>query len=176
MRYLLLTLTAIGFLCSCTPPPPCPECPEADWSEFEKNKATLESMFAGFQAKSIDPSIYADDFVDVGTSLNEADRNKAEALEQFQMLTTMLTMELNDAVYLPGIDTANFEMDGSVRYYGKWSMQMGEATEELMAYGSMDFNDEGQMTSIQHYADWTATFGALLQANPEIMAQMNAME
>ena len=133
-------------------------------------------MFAGFQAKTIDPSIYADNFVDVGTGLNEADRNKAEAMEQYKMFTTMLTMELNDAVYLPGIDTSNFEMDGSVRYYGTWSMQMGEATEELMAYGTMDFNDNGLITSLQHYADWTATFGALLQANPEILAQMNAME
>ena len=174
MRYLILTLSAFGLLCSCTAP--CPECPEADWTVYEQNKATLESMFAGFQENTVDPSIYADDFVDMGTSLNEADRNKAEAVEQYNMLTTMPTMELNDAVYLPGIDTTNFEMDGSVRYYGTWSMQMGEATQQLKAYGSMDFNDEGLMTSLQHYADWTATFNALLAENPEIMAQMSQME
>ena len=38
----------------------------------------MKAMFDGFQNKSIDPSLFADDFVDVGTGFEEADRNKAK--------------------------------------------------------------------------------------------------
>ena len=34
----------------------------------------MKAMFDGFQNKSIDPSLFADDFVDVGTGFEEADR------------------------------------------------------------------------------------------------------
>jgi len=80
--------------------------------------------------------------------------------------------ELVKAIYLPGIDTTTMAMDGSVRYYGEWEMTMGEATQSLMAYGSMEFNDAGEIRNFAHYADWTATFGALLAENPEIAARL----
>ena len=51
-------------------------------------------------------------------------------------------------------------LDGSVRYYGQWNMTMGDATQKLMAYGTMEFNDAGEIRNFAHYADWTATFGA----------------
>ncbi len=148
------------------------DCPEVDMSSYESNKATLEGMFAGFQQGTVDPAIYAADFKDLGTGMNEVDRGKEEALEQYGMLTSLLKMSLQEAVYLPGVDSVNFAVDGSVRYYGTWDMQMGEATQQLMAYGSMEFNENGEMTTLAHYADWTATFNALLAENPEIMAQM----
>jgi hypothetical protein len=88
---------------------------------------------------------------------------------------SMMSMNLKNAVYLPGVDTANFALDGSVRYYGTWEMTMGEASQDLMAYGSMDFNDEGQITNLQHYADFTATVQALMAENPEIMEMMMQM-
>ncbi|HBP44811.1 MAG TPA: hypothetical protein DD635_02845 [Flavobacteriales bacterium] len=148
------------------------ECPEVDMSTYEKNQATVERMFAGFQNGEIDPSIYASDFIEVGTGFNENDRGKEETMEQYRIFTSLLSMDLQEEVYLPGVDSVNYEVDGSVRYYGQWQMQMGEATQKLMTYGSFEFNEAGEMTTLAHYADWTATFNALLAENPEIMEQM----
>ena len=36
---------------------------------YEQNVASMKAMFDGFQNKSIDPSLFAEDFVDVGTGL-----------------------------------------------------------------------------------------------------------
>lgn len=174
MRLILFSLVGAAVLASCNAP--CPECPEADLTTYEKNQATMEAMFAGFAEGKVDPSLFAEDFKDVGTGFNESDRGKAEAMEQYGMFTSMLTMDLEEAMYLPGVDTVNYALDGSVRYYGKWNMQMGEASQRLMTYGSMNFNGAGEITELAHYADWTATFNALLAENPEIMKQMMAAE
>ena len=139
---------------------------------YEQNMASMKAMFDGFQNKSIDPSLFAEDFVDVGTGFEEVDRNKAEAMQQWKMMTRVMDAELTNAIYLPGIDTLTMAPDGSVRYYGQWKMTMGEATQSLMAYGSMEFNDAGEIRNFAHYADWTATFGALLAENPEIAARL----
>jgi len=139
---------------------------------YEQNMASMKAMFDGFQNKSIDPSLFAEDFVDVGTGFEEVDRNKTEAMQQWKMMTRVMDAELTTAIYLPGIDTLTMAPDGSVRYYGQWKMTMGEATQSLMAYGSMEFNDAGEIRNFAHYADWTATFGALLAENPEIAARL----
>lgn len=170
MKNILILSSAILLIVSCNQSPV--DCPEVDMSTYEKNQATVERMFAGFQAGEIDPSIYAADFTDVGTGFNEVDRSKEEAIEQYGMFTSLLSMDLQESVYLPGVDSVNFEVDGSVRYYGQWQMQMGEATQQLMAYGSFEFNEAGEMTNLAHYGDWTATFNALLAENPEVMEQM----
>ena len=131
----------------------------------------MKAMFDGFQNKSIDPSLFADDFVDVGAGFEEADRNKAEAMQQWKMMTRVMDAELTNAIYLPGVDTLTLALGGSVRYCGQWKMAMGEATQSLMAYGSMEFNEAGEIRDFAHYADWTALFGALLAENPEIAAK-----
>ena len=139
---------------------------------YGQNMASMKAMFDGFQNKSIDPTLFAEDFVDVGTGFEEGDRNKEEAMQQWKMMTRVMDAELVNAIYLPGIDTLSQQLDGSVRYYGQWKMTMGEAAQTLKAYGSMEFNDSGKITSFAHYADWTATFGALLAENPEIAAKL----
>ena len=150
----------------------CSSEPAQQNPSYEQNVASMKAMFDGFQNKSIDPSLFAEDFVDVGTGFEEVDRNKADAMQQWKMMTRVMDAELTNAIYLPGIDTLTLALDGSVRYYGQWKMTMGEATQSLMAYGSMEFNEAGEIRNFAHYADWTATFGALLAENPEIAARL----
>lgn len=150
----------------------CGTTPDDQNPEYNENLASMKAMFDGFQNKSIDPALFAEDFVDVGTGFEEEDRNKQEAMQQWKMMTRVMDAELVNAIYLPGIDTLSQRLDGSVRYYGQWKMTMGEAAQTLKAYGSMEFNDSGKITSFAHYADWTATFGALLAENPEIAAKL----
>ena len=40
-----------------------------------------------------------------------------------------------------------------------------------MAYGTMEFNDAGEIRNCLR--DWTATFGALLAENPDVAARMH---
>ena len=75
---------------------------------------------------------------------------------------------LKQAIYLPGIDTVSFEMDGSVRYYGTWNFAAGEKDVDLMVYGTADLHDEGLLTSLAHYADFGV---AMMQILPEEMMQ-----
>lgn len=171
MKNLLILSSAILLMASCNQP--TVECPEIDMSAYEKNKSTLETMFSNFQQGIVDSTMYASDFIDVGTGFNESDKGKDEAIENYNMMTSLLKMNLQNAIYLPGIDTTNFEVDGSVRYYGEWQMQMGEATQKLKTYGSIEFNEAGEIKNIAHYGDWTATFNALLAENPEIMETMS---
>ena len=71
-------------------------------------------------------------------------------------------------VYWPKAYTTSLEMDGSVRYYGTWNFAVGEKDVDLLVYGTADFNDEGLVTSLAHYAD----FGlAMMQILPEEMMQ-----
>ena len=134
----------------------------------------MKAMFDGFQNKSIDPSLFAEDFVDVGTGFEEVDRNKADAMQQWKMMTRVMDAELTNAIYLPGIDTLTLALDGSVRYYGQWKMTMGEATQSLMAYGSMEFNEAGEIRNFAHYADWTATFGAFSLKTPKSLPSLSS--
>ena len=150
----------------------CTTAPTEKNTSYEQNVASMKAMFDGFQNKSIDNELFADDFVDVGTGFEDIDRGKTEAMQQWKMMTSIMDAELVNALYLPGIDTTTMAVDGSVRYYGKWKMTMGEATQSLMAYGSMEFNDAGKIRNFAHYADWTATFNALLAENPEIAARL----
>ena len=164
----LFLLAVAGLFASCSQP--CPECPTPDYTTFEANKATVERLFSGFENKTPDGSILAEDFREVGTGMDEPDRNKAETLANWNQMMNMMDMELKQAIYLPGIDTTSFSLDGSVRYYGTWEMTIGEASKALMAYGSMDFNENGEITSVQHYADFTATVMSLM--GPAAMEQM----
>tara|TARA_B100001741_G_scaffold307840_1_gene303219 strand:- start:316 stop:852 length:537 start_codon:yes stop_codon:yes gene_type:complete len=164
---LFFLVFALSFLLAC-------DNPAAEQNPvFNRNMASMKAMFDGFQNKTIDPSLFADDFVDVGTGFEEENRNKEEAMQQWKMMTRVMDAELLNAVYLPGIDTTTFALDGSVRYYGQWKMTMGDASQTLKAYGSMEFNDVGEIATFAHYADWTATFRALLAENPEIAAKLN---
>ena len=170
MKNLLILSAAILLMASCNQP--TVECPEVDMAAYEKNKTTVQTMFSNFQQGIVDSTIYASEFIDVGTGFNESDKGKEEAIENYNVMMSMLKMNLQNAIFLPGIDTVNFEVDGSVRYYGEWQMQMGEASQQLKAYGTMEFNEAGEMTNLAHYADWTATFNALLAENPEMMEKM----
>ncbi len=139
---------------------------------YDANLASMKAMFDGFQSKTINPDLFADDFIEVGTGFQEEDRTKDESMQQWKMMTALMDAELVNAVYLPGIDTLTMSLDGSVRYYGQWNMTMGDATQKLMAYGTMEFNDAGEIRNFAHYADWTATFGALLAENPDVAARI----
>jgi len=141
---------------------------------FEQNSENLKSLLEAWESQDIDASMafLADDFVEVGTGFNELDRNKEEHKEQMTIMMDSMKLKptLKNAVFLPGVDSTTLEADGSVRYYGIWNFAIGDKNEDLMVYGTAEFNEEGKITSLAHYADFNMT---MMQIMPEeAMEQM----
>ena len=168
LNYLVIATLLILTSCSGT----CEDKCKSDLTEFETNKETVMKMFSGFEAKNMDESIFADSFIEIGTGVGEPDRNKEEALDNWKGMMDMMNMSLKTSIFLPGVDTVNFQPDGSVRYYGTWEMNIGEASDELMVYGSFEFDKDGKMTSLQHYGDYTGTL--MMMVGPDMAGQMMA--
>ena len=161
LNYLAIATLIILTSCSGT----CEDKCKSDLTEFETNKETVMKMFNGFEAKNMDASIFADNFIEIGTGVDEPDRNKEEALDNWKGMMDMMNMSLKTSIFLPGVDTVNFQPDGSVRYYGTWEIEVGKhkASDELMVYGSFEFDKDGKMTSLQHYGDYTGTLSSINQ-------------
>lgn len=139
---------------------------------FARNAENLQNLLNAWEAQDIDASMafLADDFVEIGTGFNEPDRNKEEHKAQMTNMMGMMKPTLKNAVFLPGVDSTTLEADGSVRYYGTWNFAIGDKNEDLMVYGTAEFNEEGKITSLAHYADFNMT---MMQIMPEeAMEQM----
>ena len=133
---------------------------------FERNAENLQNLFSAWEAQDVDVSMafLSDDFVEIGTGFNEPDRNKEQHKEQMTNMMGMMKPMLKNAVFLPGVDSTTLEVDGSVRYYGTWNFAIGEKNEDLMVYGTAEFNEEGKITSLAHYADFSMT---MMQIMPD---------
>jgi hypothetical protein len=139
---------------------------------YETNAANLEKLFNTWGEQDVEGalSLMADDFKEVGTGMGEPDRTKEEWKANMEMMMDVMKPTLKQAMYLPGVDTTSLTMDGSVRYYGVWNFASGEKNQDLKVYGSADFNEEGMISSLTHYADFGATMMSILPE--EIVAQM----
>lgn len=139
---------------------------------YEKNVATFEKLCQAWEDQDLEValSLMADDFVENGTGLGEPNRTKAEWKANNEMMMSIMKPTLKQAMFLPGVDTTSLAMDGSVRYYGIWNFASGEKNQDCKVYGSADFNDEGLMTSLTHYADFGVTMMQILPE--EMVAQM----
>ena len=137
---------------------------------YDRNVANFKTMLNAWTNQDVEAALnlMADDFMETGTGYGEQDRNKEEWKTQNEGMMTIMKPTLKQAIYLPGIDTVSLEMDGSVRYYGTWNFAVGEKNADLKVYGTADFNDEGLITSLAHYADFSMT---MMQILPEEMMQ-----
>ena len=137
---------------------------------YERNLANFKALMDAWNNQDVESALtlMADDFIETGTGFGEQDKNKEEWKTANEGMMTIMKPTLKQAIYLPGIDTVSMEMDGSVRYYGTWNFAVGEKDADLKVYGTADFNDEGLITSLAHYADFSMT---MMQIMPEEMVQ-----
>jgi hypothetical protein len=137
---------------------------------YDRNVANFKAMFDAWSNQDVEAALnlMADNFMETGTGYGEPDRTKEEWKTQTEGMMTIMKPTLKQAIYLPGIDTVSLEMDGSVRYYGTWNFAVGEKNEDIKVYGTADFNEEGLITSLAHYADFSMT---MMQIMPEEMMQ-----
>ena len=139
---------------------------------YEANVASFEKLCKAWGEQDLEGALnlMADDFMERGTGLGEPDRTKDEWKANNEAMMSIMKPTLKQALFLPGVDTTTLAMDGSVRYYGTWNFASGEKNLDCKVYGSADFNDEGLMTTLTHYADFGATMMQILPE--EVVAQM----
>ena len=137
---------------------------------YDRNLANFKAMIDALNNQDVEAALnlMADDFMETGTGYGEPDRNKEEWKAGSEGILTIMKPTLKQAVYLPGVDTISLEMDGSVRYYGTWNFAVGDKNEDIKVYGTADFNEEGLITSLAQYGDFSMT---MMQILPEEMMQ-----
>tara|TARA_B100001287_G_scaffold229813_1_gene200229 strand:- start:2976 stop:3542 length:567 start_codon:yes stop_codon:yes gene_type:complete len=141
-------------------------------ARYEANAASFQKLCDAWGNQDVETSLalMADDFTEKGTGMGEPDRTKEEWKANMEMMMGVMKPTLKQAMFLPGVDTTTLAMDGSVRYYGIWNFAAGEKNQDLKVYGSADFNDEGLITTLTHYADFGMVMMSILPE--EVVAQM----
>ncbi len=65
-----------------------------------------------------------------------------------------LLLHLTEAQFLPGVDSATHQPDGSVRYYGTWHGTPASGKEvSVKFYGTYDFNKDNKIISGDDFYD-----------------------
>lgn len=124
---------------------------------YEKNLASLQAGIAAFEKEDIEgwAANIADSANWASPAYGDTVSTKAHWKESLQYyLDNWNNIRLNNPNYLPGIDSATQELDGSVRYYGFWDAvhTSGVAT-HVSFYGTYDFNKDNKITSGADFFD-----------------------
>lgn len=137
---------------------------------FDANCETVRSALDNFQNEVATFDEYSVDFVGSQTNFNPTgDSTRLDELKEsrpgwWAMFDAELKTELR---LLPGVNPETNEVDGSVRYYGKWEVTKSatdstEATSVIIPiYASYDFDADGKILYQQTYGDMTAAFESL---------------
>jgi ketosteroid isomerase-like protein len=124
---------------------------------YEKNLAALKANFASFEKEDIDgfAAGLADNMVWNGPSYGDTVTTKAHWLEGLKYYAENWdNIKFNNATFLPGIDSASHELDGSVRCYGSWdAVHKSGLTTHVNYYATADFNKDNKITSYSEFFD-----------------------
>ena len=124
---------------------------------FEKNLASLKAGIAAFEKEDIDgwAATVADSAVWSSPAYGDTVTTKAHWMESLKYyMANWSNLHLTDGQFLPGVDSATHEFDGSVRYYGSWDgvHSSGVATQSKY-YGTYDFNKDNKIISGSDFFD-----------------------
>ena len=139
---------------------------------FEKNSKSATTYLEGFQNESIDyAALISKDYLQVDSSFGaENDSTDYDGLiEDNKWLWEGydFQLEIGPGGLLPGVNVDTKLADGSVRYYGEWTVTRSatDSTEArtavLNTYGSFDFDEDGKILFEQFYGDVSALMGHL---------------
>ncbi len=132
---------------------------------YEQNLSTLKTFIADFEKEDIDGQAaqLADSAVWNSPAYGDTVHTKKHWLEaQKYYMDNWSNLHLSQAQFLPGIDSATHEFDGSVRYYGLWSgtYSSGVIHAPVKFYGTYDFNKDHKIISGNDFFD----LGGLMNA------------
>lgn len=124
---------------------------------YEQNLATLKTFIADFEKEDLDgqAALIADSAVWSSPVYGDTIHTKKHWLEaQKNTMDNWSNLHLSNAQFLPGIDSATHEFDGSVRYYGMWAgVHTSGYTGQVKFYGTYDFNKDHKLISGNDFYD-----------------------
>jgi len=136
-------------------------------ASYEKNLASLKSSLAAFENEKMDDwaAAIADSAIWNPPSYGSSPAGKAEWKQALTgYVTDWDSLRLNNPTFLPGLDSATHEFDGSVRYYGQWEgVHKSGIRTSVNFYGTYDFNKDGKVVNGSDFFD----VGGLMNAIKE---------
>jgi hypothetical protein len=124
---------------------------------FEKNLASLKTGITAFENEKMDD--WAATIADSAVWNPPAYGAKKGSKEDWKKAPTAYTadwdsLKLVNPNFLPGIDSATHEFDGSVRYYGTWEgVHKSGVKTSVNFYGSYEFNKDGKAVNGTEFFD-----------------------
>ena len=126
-------------------------------AQFEKNLATLKAGISAFENEQIDQwaASVADNAVWNSPAYGSPAGTKDDWKKALSFyLANWDSLKLKNAMFLPGIDSATNEPDGSVRYYGQWiGVHKSGVKTSLSFYATYEFNKENKITEAAEFFD-----------------------
>ena len=123
---------------------------------YEQNLSTLKTFIADFEQEDINGQAaqLADSAVWNSPAYGDSLKTKQQWLDaQKYWMDNWSNLKLTNAQFLPGIDSATHEFDGSVRYYGTWDGVPSGASGPIKFYGTYDFNKDHKIISGNDFFD-----------------------
>lgn len=153
---------------ACNQPPPKTDDSAAKSAEakalYEKNLSALKTMLKAFADEQIDACMAG---VDDKVVWNSAAYGSQPGTKEDwkKVLTSYIdnwdSLQLVNPSFLPGIDSATQEPDGSVRYYGKWNgVHKSGLKTSVNFYATIEFNSENKIIEQSDFFD----IGGLINA------------
>lgn len=124
---------------------------------YEKNLAMLKKGITAFENENINE--WAETVADT-TIWNAAAYGSLPGTKEdwkkalLAYFANWDSLKLNYPDFLPGIDSATHEFDGSVRYYGIWKgIHKSGVRTSVNMYATYDFNKEGKIVNASEFFD-----------------------
>lgn len=126
-------------------------------ANYEQNLSTLKTFIADFEKEDFNgqAALIADSARYSSAAFGDTVHTKKHWMEgQKYFMDNWSNLHLSDAQFLPGIDTATHQFDGSVRYYGSWGgVHSSGYTGQVKFYGTYDFNKDHKIISGNDFFD-----------------------
>jgi hypothetical protein len=124
---------------------------------YEQNLSTLKASFNDFEKEDIAAmaALSVDSLVWNSPAYGDAVHTKKHWMETLKYyIDNWSNIHFSNAQFLPGVDSATHEFDGSVRCYGRWDgvHSSGIAT-QVNYYGTFEFNKDHKIVSASEFFD-----------------------
>ncbi len=124
---------------------------------YEKNLSTLKTVFSDFEKEDIDgqAALIADGVKWNSPAYGDTVHTKSHWIESLKYyVDNWSDIHFANGQFLPGLDSATHEFDGSVRCYGQWDGKhtSGVAT-SVYYYGTFDFDKENKIIAASEFFD-----------------------
>lgn len=124
---------------------------------YKKNVKTLEKFWDHYENEDLEDleNMMAGNYESYFYPINEPKGIKSSKYEELERMKRFFdiadNISLDHIIMLPGIDSANLRLDGSVRMYSGWSFDVNEEKVSLSTYGFYDFVENKILLSHEWY-------------------------